>query len=350
MKYIIFYLLFIFSLAGQSQTTNKSVIDSTLAKKITIEGFCLCQTNLNKLKELYPDLTKVIVEEMDISEECISKDSRFENGIGYFSENIPGIIFQKDKNSDLISKIRLTKSFKGKLPNGTIVDIENMKLKNLFLVYPELKEKWRSRGCSNYLRFSDDNISFYVKIDKNIEPLFPIDKNHYLEKPIEAIDLVISCNSIYNKTTNISLFKPNDPVFYLDSIRVNKGVLSVYDENEIAFITIYKEDNALKIAGNEGRNGVVFIYTKEYAKQKYWGFLKTKSIEYGKIVPDYNNDNTVTYVLNNKVLGKNYEVELYGLNDENFVDLKIIDSKELKKKFKVKEKKWGILIISKVEN
>ena len=354
MKYFLSIILILISLSVKSQTTNESAIDSaldsSLEKKITLNGFCLCRTDINEIKTQYSDLRKVSVEEMDISKECISEDSRFENGIGYSSDEIPGIIFQKDNGSDFISKIRLTKSYIGKLPNGIAVDMGNMKLRDLFLIYPEFKDKWGSRGCSDYWRFSNDTISFYVKIDKSIQPQFPINEEYYLEKPIEAIDLVISCYSIHNKSSGFSLFNPNDPVFYLDSIRVNKGVLAQYDENEIAFITVFKEDNAVRIAGNEGKNGIIFIYTKEYAKQKYWDFLKSKSIEYSKIIPDYNYDNSVVYIINNKVLEKNFESELFNLNEKNFIGLIIIDSKELKKKYKIKNKKWGILISSIVGN
>ncbi len=243
-----------------------------------------------------------------------------------------------------ISKIRLTKSFKGKLPNDSLVNLKNLKLKDILKKYPKIKGKWLSRGCSKYWRFSNDTISFYVKIDKSIQPQFPIHKDYYLDKPVEAIDLVISCYSIYNKSPKISLFNPNDPLFYLDSIRVNKSTLTLYDANEIAFITVFKNDKALRIAGDKGKNGVVFIYTKGYVKQKYWEFLKSKSTKYAQLIPDYNKDNTVVYILNNKVLSQNDKAELFELNDKNFIELKIINAKKLKRIFKVKNKEWGIVI------
>jgi hypothetical protein len=40
---------------------------------------------------------------------CYGQDSRFENGKGYYSVKFPGIIFQKDQQTDFISKITLTK-------------------------------------------------------------------------------------------------------------------------------------------------------------------------------------------------------------------------------------------------
>ena len=63
-----------------------------------------------------------------------------------------------------ISKIRLTKEFKGKLPDGTLVDLKNLKLKDVFDIYPKLKDTWGSRSCSDYWSFANDTLFFYVKL------------------------------------------------------------------------------------------------------------------------------------------------------------------------------------------
>src|ERR1700760_1608141 len=94
-----FLLLFI-SLIGHAQ-----IADTSLAKKLTINGFCLCQTTITGLKQSYPDLKQVDVEEMDLAKGCFGQDSRFIAGVGYTSGNEPGIIFQKDQDTDYISKI-----------------------------------------------------------------------------------------------------------------------------------------------------------------------------------------------------------------------------------------------------
>ena len=88
-----------------------------------------------------------------------------------------------------ISKIRLTKEFKGNLPDGTPVDLKNLKLKDVFDIYPKLKDTWGSRSCSDYWSFANDTLFFYVKIDTTKKPQFPIDEDYYSDKLIEAIDL-----------------------------------------------------------------------------------------------------------------------------------------------------------------
>lgn len=195
-------------------------IDTTLNKKITVNGFCLCKTTLESLRRSLSDLKEVSVEEMDLAKNCFGQDSRFIAGKGFTSEKQPGIIFQKDQQSDYVSKIRLTKAFKGNLPDGTYIDLGKLLLKDLFKLYPAFKDRWGSRGCSDYWNFSNDTISFFVKIDKTKQPQYPVDQAYYENKPIEAIDLVTSCYNFKNDKATV-LFEDDskDPVFFIDSIR-----------------------------------------------------------------------------------------------------------------------------------
>ena len=349
MKYriIITVLILSFNLSGQSQTYNKSSIDSTLAKKISISGFCLCQTTLTDLQKLANDFTKIDVEEMDTPKKCYAHDSRYVNGEGYYSKQYPGLIFQKeDVNSDYISKIRLTKDFKGNLPNGSYLELKDLKLKDVFLIYPEFKDKWGSRGCSEYWEFSNDTIAFYVKIDSKIQPQFPINESYYLNKPVEAIDLLISCYSLSHKKVDLIKGPDNEPLYFLDSIQVNRGVLNLYEPTEIAAVTVYKDTSAIKIAGEKGKNGVIYITTKVYARDKYWTYFKSKSADYVKAVPSIKKEGNVVYILNDKVLTENYEGDLFFIDDSNFLNLNLIDKKQLQEVYNIKDKKWGIIIKS----
>jgi hypothetical protein len=342
---IITILALSFNLSGQTQSDRTTSIDSTLAKKISISGFCLCQTTLTDLQKLANDFSKIEVEEMDTPKKCYGHDSRYVNGEGYYSKQYPGLIFQKeDENSDYISKIRLTKDFKGKLPNGTYLELKDLKLKDVFVIYPEFKDKWGSRGCSDYWKFSNDTISFFVQIDKNIQPQFPINESYYLDKPVEAIDLLISCYSLSHKPINIFKEPSNEPLYYLDNIQVNKGVLSLYNPNEIAAVEVLKDSSAIKNFGEKGKNGVIYITTKEYARDKYWKYFSSKSADYTKTVPNIKDENGVCYILNDKILENNFEGDLFFIDDSSFIELKVIDKKDLKTNYSVKNKKWGIVI------
>lgn len=342
---LITILILSFNLSLQAQSVRKTSIDSTLAKKISISGFCLCQTTLTDLQKLANDFSKIEVEEMDTPKKCYALDSRYVNGEGFYSKQYPGLIFQKEEeNSDYISKIRLTKYFKGKLPNGSYLELKDLKLKDVFLIYPEFKDKWGSRGCSDYWKFSNDTIAFFVKIDSKIQPQFPINEAYYLDKPVEAIDLLISCYSLSHKAVDLFKEPDNEPLYFLDSIQVNRGVLNLYEPTEIAAVTVYKDTSAIMIAGEKGKNGVIYITTKVYASDKYWTYFKSKSADYAKAVPSIKKEDNVVYILNDKVLVKNFEGDLYFIDNTNFIDLKVIDKKQLQEVYDIKDKKWGIII------
>ncbi len=341
------FLFSVYCLTGLSQTNNHaSILDASLAKKITIAGFCLCQTTLADLQKRSNDFKPIEVEEMDLGKKCISQDSRFENGKGYYSSKFLGMIFQKDQTSDEISKIRLTKDFKGNLPDGTPIDLSNLKLKDVFNIYPKLKDTWGSRGCSDYWRFANDTLFFYVKIDPNKKPQFPIDEAYYYDKPIEAIDLLISCYRIFEKKERYKqLF--NDPVFFIDSVNVTRIEIQEYQPTDIAVMTVYKDTNAIKLVGEQGKFGAVYVETKKFARNKYWNYFKTKSADYLKIVPTPQSDSSVIYILNDKVLTTNFEGDLSGIDDKNFIELIVIDQQKLNKDYNILDKSFGVIVRTK---
>jgi len=335
----------ILCLTGQAQIRSQtSLVDTSLAKKITVSGFRLCQTSLADLQKLTNDLKAVEVEEMDLPKNCFGQDARFENGKGYFSEKYPGIIFQKDQNTDYLSKIRLTKNFKGNLPDGTPVNLQNLTLRDVFKVYPELSEKWGSRGCSTFWNIGNDTISFYVKIDPNKKPQYPVDEAYYTEKPVEAIDIKISCYSIFNQANNKYKKLFDDPVFFIDSVNVTRIELQNYQPTDIAAVTVYKDKNAIELVGPQGKDGAVYIETKKFARNKYWNFFKAKSAEYLKAVPTPESDSSVVYILNGKVLKTNFEGDLSGIEDNSFIDLQVIDKTKLLSDYGIKDKPFGIVI------
>jgi hypothetical protein len=324
------------------------ISDRALIKKLTINGFCLCQTTLKDLKQANPDLRAVDLEEMDSPKKCLGQDSRYVAGTGFSTDKQPGLIFQKDPASDFISKIRLTKQFKGDLPDGNYFDLSSLLLKDVFKRYPQFKDKGGSRGCSDYWNFSNDTISFYIKIDPHKQPQFPIDENYYLDKPVEAVDLVTSCYSIQKGKPAIALEDSNDPVFFLDSVRVNRGVLQNYEPSEIAAVTVLKDSSAIKIMGPKAKNGLIYIETKKFAKEKYWNYFKSKSEEYAKLVPSVEGDGNIQYILNKRILTENFEGDLASIDDKVFKEIQIISKQQLVKDYGVTGKDFGVLITSEI--
>jgi hypothetical protein len=137
---------------------------------------------------------------------------------------------------------------------------------------------------------------------------------------------------------------PNEPIYYINNIQVNKGVLSYYNPNEIAAVEVLKDSSAIKNAGEKGKNGVIYITTKVYARKKYWKYFCSKSNDFAKAVPNIEEEDEVCYILNGKILESNFEGDLFFIDDSNFVELKVIDKNELKTNYSIKNKKWGVVI------
>ena len=345
MRYcILIFLLMIshWSLAQINSDTLK--IDKDLANKITIAGFCLCKTNFEDLKKLSADLYQTEVDEMDYPKNCFTQDSRYEYGKGYATPIFPGMIFQKDQVSELIGKIRLTKTFKGNLPDGTPIDVKKLTLKDVLKIYPNLKDKWNARDCSTYWSFSNDTLSFFVKIDPVKLPKFPIDVAYYLNNPIEGIDLAFSCYSLSEKQNNRYQQIANDPILFVDSINVTRFELQKYQKSDIAITSIYKDAQAIRLVGPQGQFGAVYYTTKKYAILKYWNFFKSISTEYARVAEDMKAEAQIVYILNDRVLVNDFEGELSGVNQSNLINLKVIDKKQLKKMYNIDTKKYGVVI------
>lgn len=323
------------------------LFDAALKNKLTVSGFCLCQTTVTQLKALDDNLQEVNVEEMNICNDGFTQDGRFINGKGYYSAKYPGIIFQKDDDNDFISKIRLTKDFVGKLPDGTPINMKTLLAKDVIKLYPAYDKSWGSRDCSNYWNLSNDTLSFFIKIDSARKRRYPLDEAYYLEKPVEAIDLLMSCYSIFHKTDKFVLFPADEPMYFLDSIRVNSGVLDNYQPKEIAMVSVYKNTDSLKINDPNAKNGVIYITTKAFAREHYWNYFKSKSPEYARQVPDLAAEEKVVYILNDKVLITNFEADLVTINDSNFIELKLIDREALKKDYKIRGRVVGVVIKTK---
>lgn len=227
---------------------------------IRLSDFQLCELTLEHLKEKDPKLKQIKVEEMNLCSDDISEDGRFENRIGYESKLYPGMVFQKyNSETNVIAKIHLTKEFKGYLPDGNYIDLKWLKAKDILNNYEELN-RWVSRGCSEYwvLKDSDQIYYYYVKIEEDKEPRYPIDEIYYLEKSIEGIDLVANCYLNHKKTKSI-----REPLIVLDGKIVSEETVKNLDPNTIESITVLKNENAIEKYGENGKNGVIEVYMKK---------------------------------------------------------------------------------------
>lgn len=250
-----FSLIFIF-------TFSILFSQNSAEKLINLSEIKLCELTLTDLKNQDENLKEVEVVEMSLCSDGFVTDGRFENLKGYSSKLFPGIIFQKDDNNDLVSKIRLTKEFKGNLPDGTYVNLNNLIAKDVLEKYPTYNT-WNSNGCSDYWSLTNNELYFYVEIDKRKEPRYPIDEKYYLTKSIQGIDIIANCYEISQKKKSI-----NDVLFIVDDKIVTKEQVDNYDPKDIDNVTVLKEKAATEKYGERGKNGVIIIITKKYLEKK----------------------------------------------------------------------------------
>lgn len=248
MKKGILILTLFFSLKSISQQKND----------IKLSELKLCELTLDILKQNDNELKQINLEEMNLCSDGFVQDGRFENRTGYISKSYPGVIFQKyRKDLNSIAKIHLTKDFKGYLPDGKYVDLRNIKAGELIAKYDSL-DIWTSRGCSDYLGINrNKEIYFYVKLNKEKEPRYPIDDKYYSDQQIEGIDIVSDCYSTQQKT------KESKPLYIVEGKEVPEEIITEIKPDDVESINVLKDTSATKKYGEKGKNGVIEIYLKK---------------------------------------------------------------------------------------
>ena len=248
MKKTIPILILLFSLKSISQEKNE----------IRLSEIKLCELTIDNLKQNDSDLKQINLEEMDLCSDGFVQDGRFENRIGYSSKLYPGVIFQKyDTNSNLIAKIHLTKDFKGFLPDGKYIDLKNIKAEEIIAKYDSL-DVWTSRGCSDYLGINrNKKLYFFVKLNKEKEPRYPIDEKYYSEQQIEGIDIVADCYALQRNTSE------SKPLYLVDGKEVTEKNIAELKPDDVESINVLKELSATKKYGEKGKNGVIEIFLKK---------------------------------------------------------------------------------------
>lgn len=247
MKKISILLLLFISIKTLSQNSNV----------LNLSKFKFCELTIDDLKSDDAELKEVKLEEMDLCSDGFVQDGRFENRIGYESKLYPGVIFQKyQSDNNAVAKIHLTKEFKGFLPDGNYVEIKTLKAKDILKKYDSLNS-WTSRGCSDYWGIKKDNqIYFYVKINKNKSPQYPVDEKHYSEEFIQGIDIISDCYSYYENAKT-------KPIYIIDGKETTEEIIRDLKPEDVDSIIVLKDKNAIEKYGEKAKGGVIEIYLKK---------------------------------------------------------------------------------------
>ena len=136
------------------------------------------------------------------------------------------------------------------------------------------------------------------------------------------------------------------PVFFIDSVNVDESEMMKYSPEQIASVTVYKDNDAFELVGEEGRDGVIYIETKDFARARYWNYFKKKSKEYSDLFITPEPNDKIQYILNDRILTNNFEGDLSMIDDTIFKEIKVIDKVTLEKEYKIKDKDFGVIITS----
>jgi len=249
MKKIFTILVLITTLKSYSQNVDT----------LKLSDFKLCELTIDILKAKDPNLKETKVEEMNLCSDGFVQDGRFENRIGYESNLYPGVVFQKyQSDGNNISKIHLTKDFKGYLPDGNYIDLRTLKAIDILKKHDSLNS-WTSRGCSDYWGINDNKeIYYYVKINKDKKPQYPVDEKYYSEQPIEGIDIISDCYSYYEEKS-----QKTKPLIILEGKEVSEEEMHSIKPEEVEKINVLKDKNASDKYGDKGKNGVIEVFLKK---------------------------------------------------------------------------------------
>lgn len=238
-----------------------SIKTSSQNNDVDLSKIKFCELTIDDLKAQDADLKQVTLEEMDLCSDGFVQNGRFENRIGYESKFYPGVIFQKYESHDIaIAKIHLTREFKGYLPDGNYIEVKTLKASDVLKKYDSL-DSWTSRGCSDYWGIKkDDKLNFYVKIDKNRNPRYPVDQKYYSEQLIQGIDIISDCYSYFEKEKEK---EKHNPLYIVEGKEATEEFIRDLKPEDVDSITVLKDKSAIDKYGEKGKNGVLEIKLKK---------------------------------------------------------------------------------------
>jgi hypothetical protein len=89
-----------------------------------------------------------------------------------------------------------------------------------------------------------------------------------MKKLLLLLTVLYSFSAVAQKPKKVIKKLGSDPIFYIDSVNVDKSELQNYKPTDIAAVSVYRDSDAIKLAGPEGKDGVVYIETKYSLKKR----------------------------------------------------------------------------------
>lgn len=141
----------------------------------------------------------------------------------------------------------------------------------------------------------------------------------------------------------------DEPMYVLDSVVVPQSAMEKLTPDMIGLITVAKGSKAVEKYGKQAENGVMYIETKPFAHKRVNEFLKQASPAYDSLYRKYGSDSSFYIVINGKPVTPTNEALFVTLGPRSFRSLEVISGKEAQKKYEVKDRVAGVIIISSEE-
>ncbi|MBB6331821.1 hypothetical protein HNP24_002771 [Chryseobacterium sediminis] len=138
----------------------------------------------------------------------------------------------------------------------------------------------------------------------------------------------------------------SNPVTFIDSVKVNKPEIFALDSKLVALMSVYGPTEAKKLIGEDGKDGVIYVETKDFSTKRFLRYFRSKSKEFSKLLDSNGDGHTFQYILNGKVLTSNFEGDLALIDDKVFKKINIVKKKELSAQYNITDKDYGIIISS----
>ncbi|MBD1392368.1 hypothetical protein [Mucilaginibacter glaciei] len=139
----------------------------------------------------------------------------------------------------------------------------------------------------------------------------------------------------------------SNPIQIMDSARITREDISHLDPKTIASIKVLYDNEAIKAYGNDAADGVIIFTSKNFARERYTKFFRTASVQYDSLYNLTKSDSTFLYIINDKIKTENWEGDLLLISNDLFISMQILTDEELKNRYNITDKQYGIYIKSK---
>lgn len=140
--------------------------------------------------------------------------------------------------------------------------------------------------------------------------------------------------------------KTEYPLVYVDNVKSDVKQMHKIPPADIISVTTLSGQEGIDKVGPDGKYGVMYVQTRNFVKSRNWKYLGSKSPEYLQAFASITDAENAQYVLNGRLLNDNIDKTLGNLNDKNFRSVVIINQDALSKEYRVKDKKYGVIILA----